>query len=124
MHERVIGDLVSPTVVLVLGRELAVGQQVSNLEVRRLLRELLDRIAAIPQNALVAVDEGNGTAARGGIDEAGVVNGKPGGVFSLADLADVVCPDGAVGDGYVVFLAGAVVSDGQALAGRGGMCAA
>jgi hypothetical protein len=42
-----------------VGRRLAVEQQPGDLEVRAVLRELLDRVAAIAQDALVAVDEGD-----------------------------------------------------------------
>jgi hypothetical protein len=42
---------------LVGGRELFVDQQVRDLEKRALLGELLDRVPAIAQDALLAVDE-------------------------------------------------------------------
>ena len=46
-----------PLVELRLGRQLAVDQQVGDLEVGGLLGELLDRIAAVLEDALVAVDD-------------------------------------------------------------------
>ena len=46
-------------VELRLRRQLAVDQQVRDLEVGRLLGELLDRVAAVLEDALVAVDEGD-----------------------------------------------------------------
>ena len=59
VHERVVGDLVHPRVVLVLGGQLAVDEQVGHLEEVRLLRQLLDRVAAVLEDPLVAVDEGD-----------------------------------------------------------------
>jgi len=54
-----------------LGRQLTVKQQVAGLEEVASLRQLLDRIAAIFQDAGIAVDIGDlGLAAGGG--------GKPG----------------------------------------------
>ena len=47
VHERVDRDLVRPLVELRLRRQLAVDEQVGDLEVGRLLGELLDRIAAV-----------------------------------------------------------------------------
>ncbi len=58
MHHRVIGDGVIEIRHLFGRRQLAVQQQVADFEKGRLLRELIDRIAAIEQNSLVAVYEG------------------------------------------------------------------
>ena len=113
VHERVVGDLVHPGLVLRLGRQLAVDQQVGDLEEVRLLGQLLDRVAAVLQDALVAVDEGDRAAAGGGVDEAGVVDREAGVVVAGLDLAEVGGLDGAVDDRDVVLLAGAVVADGE-----------
>ena len=51
-------------------RQLAVDQQVADLDEGRLLGELVDRVTAVAQNAGVAVDVGDGTLAGGGVDEA------------------------------------------------------
>ena len=48
-----------PLVELRLRRQLAVDEQVGDLEVGRLLGELLDRVAAVLEDALVAVDVGD-----------------------------------------------------------------
>ena len=53
-------------------RQLAVDQQVAHLEEAALLGELLDRVAAVAQDAGVAVDVGDRGRRRGGVDEAGV----------------------------------------------------
>ena len=113
VHERVVGDLVHPGVVLVLGRQGAVDQQVGDLEEVGLLGQLLDRVAPVLQDALLAVDVGHGAAARGGVDEAGVVDGQAGLVVGGLDLPDVGGLDGAVEDRDVVLLSGAVVTDGE-----------
>ena len=113
VHERVERDLVHPLLVLVLGGQLAVDEQVGDLEVCRRLGQLLDRVAAVLEDALLAVDEGDGAAARRGVREAGVVHGDARLVVGLADLADVGRVDGAVGDGQLVLVAGAVVAHGE-----------
>ena len=97
----------------VLGRQLAVDQQVGDLEEGGLLGQLLDGVAAVLQDALVAVDVGDGAAAGGGVDEAGVVDRQAGLRPRRTDLAQVGGLDGAVGDRDVVLLAGAVVADGE-----------
>jgi hypothetical protein len=74
---------------------------------------LLDGVAAVLQDPLLAVDERDRALAGGGVHEAGVVDGEAGLVLVGADLADVGGPDGAVGDRDVVLLAGAVVAYGE-----------
>ena len=58
--------------------QLAVDQQVADLDERRLLGELVDRNAAVTQDAGVAVDVGDGALASGGVDEAVVERGEAG----------------------------------------------
>ena len=115
VQERVVGDLVHPRVVLVLGRQLAVDEQVGDLEEVRLLRQLLDRVAAVLEDPLLAVDEGHRALARGGVDEPGVVGREARGVLVDPDLAQVGGLDVAVADGDLVVLARPVVVDGQGL---------
>ena len=112
VHERVVGDVVHPGLVLGLGRQLAVDQQVGDLEEGRLLRQLLDRVAAVLQDPLVAVDERDRALARGGVHEAGVVDGQRGAVTVL-DLSEIRALHRTLLDRYVVLLAGAVVPDGE-----------
>ncbi len=118
VHERVIGHVVRPGLVLRLVRQLAVHQQVGHLEVVRLLGELLDRVAAVLQDALVTVDEGDRRAAGGGVDEAGVVGGQATVAVGCTDLFEIGGTDGAIGDGKVEVLAGPVVPDGERLFGH------
>ena len=113
VDERVVGDLVHPRVVLGLGRQRAVVEEVGHLEEVRLLGQLLDGVAAVLEDPLLAVDVGDGAAARGGVDEAGVVDGQPGLVVVGPDLPEVGGLDGAVEDRDVVLLSGAVVTDGE-----------
>ena len=56
VDEGVIGDAEHPLVKLSLRRQLTVQQQVGDLEKGRVLGQLLDGIAAVLENALVAVD--------------------------------------------------------------------
>jgi hypothetical protein len=58
---------------LALAGQLAVDEQVRDLDERRLLGELLDRVAPVAQDPGVAVDVRDGALARRGVDEAGVV---------------------------------------------------
>ena len=63
VQHRVEGDLANPGLELRLGRQFAEQDQVGGFEEVALFGELLDGVAAIEQDALVAVDEGNGAAA-------------------------------------------------------------
>ena len=59
MHHGVHGDGAVEVLHLLLVRQLAVEQQVADLQEARMRGQLVDRIAAIEQHALVAVDEGD-----------------------------------------------------------------
>ena len=85
----VVGHTVHELVELGLLRQLAVQDQVGDLEERAVLGQILDRVAAMQQDALVAVDEGDLRAAAGGRGEAGVVGEHPGLAVELADVDDV-----------------------------------
>ena len=77
VDEGVVRDLVDPLVELGLVRQLAVQQQVGDFEVGRLLGELFDRIAAIAEDAFVAVDEVIDDLAFGGRTKGGIVEPDP-----------------------------------------------
>ena len=65
-------DVVVPFALLRQGRQLALQQQIAHLQEVALLRQLLDRVAAVQQHALVAVDVGDGgLAARRGHEARG-----------------------------------------------------
>src|SRR3546814_7271188 len=68
-----MGDVVLERGEFGLVRQLAVHQQVGDLEEVRVSGQLFDRVAAIQQHALVAVDVGDGRFARGGGAETRVV---------------------------------------------------
>ena len=89
VHERVDRDLVDPLLELGLGRQLAVDQQVGDLEVGRVLAQLLDRVAAVLEDARVAVDVGDRAAARRRVHERRVVGHQPEFVVVDLDLAQV-----------------------------------
>ena len=57
VEHRVVAQRLEPALVLQLRRQLAVDQQVGNLEEAALLGEILDGVAAIAQDAPFTVDE-------------------------------------------------------------------
>ncbi len=113
VDEGVVGDVVDPAIELGPGRQLAEDQQVGDLEEGRLFAELLDRVAAVFEDAGVAVDVGDRGAAGGGVGEGRVVGQHAEFVLVDLDLAKVHRPHGAVGDRQLVGLTGAVVGDGE-----------
>ncbi len=94
-------------------RQLAVDQQVGDLEVARVLAQLLDRVAAVLEDAGVTIDVGDRAAARGRVHERRVVGHQPEFVLLDLDLAQVHGAHGAVGDGHLVGAPGAGVGDEQ-----------
>jgi hypothetical protein len=62
VQERVLGNGVVPALQLLLGRQLAEDNQIGDLEIVAVFGQLLDGIAAILKNALVAVDVGDGAS--------------------------------------------------------------
>src|SRR5215467_2090368 len=97
----VMRDVVHPVLHLLAGGQLAVEEEVGNLEVAGALGELLDGISAVAQ-------------------EGGVVREEPEVVGADAELAEIHGADGAVDDGQVRGLAGAVVGDRHCARGHGG----
>src|SRR5712691_1569005 len=114
---RVVGDLPRPLVERLPGRQLASEEEIRDLEERRLLGELLDRIAAIPEDPLVAVDEGDRAPGGRRVHEGRVVGEEPEVVGPRPDLTQVHRSNRAVGDRQLVGLAGAVVQDRQGFLG-------
>ena len=78
VEEGVVDDVEGPLVELGLVRQLAVEQQVGHLEVGRVLGQLLDGVAAVAQDAGVAVEVGDGRRAGRGREEGGVVEPQVG----------------------------------------------
>ena len=119
VDEGVVGDLVDPLVQLVLRGQLAVDQEVGDLEVGRLLAQLVDRVAAVLEHPGLAVDVGDVAAAAGRVGEGRVVGHEAEVVLVDLHPAEVHGLHRAVGDLDLVLLAGAVVGDGQAVLRRG-----
>ena len=89
VHHRVPVDAVVEVGLLRRGRQFAVEQQVAGLQKVAVLGELFDRIAAIEQNAFVAVDVGDlGLAARGR-RKARIVGEHPALAVELRNVDDV-----------------------------------
>jgi hypothetical protein len=102
-----------------LRRELALAKQPRDFEEVRLLGELLDRVPAVAQDPLVAVDERDRRAARGGVHERRVVAHEAEVVGIDLDLLQVGGADRLVGDRDGVDLPGARVLDLEMVARRG-----
>ena len=99
--------------------QLAVAQQPRDFEKGRLFGELFDRIAAIAENSLVAVDERDRALARCRVHERGIVRHQPEFFGRRLDLAKVhrarrrVTFDAALYDLNGVVLVGARILDVQ-----------
>ena len=91
-------QLIGEGLQLLGARALAVDQQVGHFDVARLFRQLLDRVAAIQQHALVAVDVSDGGLAAGRRGEAGIVGEEPRFLGQLRDV-DAVVAKGGFDDG-------------------------
>ena len=63
MYRHVADDFVFPTVQHLSRRQLAMENQPTGFQRSRMLRQLLDGIAAIAQNSLVAIDISDAAAA-------------------------------------------------------------
>jgi len=72
VNDGVVLDGVDELGFLLGGRQFAVQQQIAGFEVVGFFRQLLDRVATMQQDALVAIDVGDLGLARGGRHEAGI----------------------------------------------------
>ncbi len=113
VNERVMRDVVRPFVQLRFRGQLAVKNQVGGLEIRAFLRELFDRISAIAQNSLVAVDVSDLAGARRRVCERRIVAHHAEIGFVHFDLAQIDRANRVVLDGNFVLAAGAIVGNGQ-----------
>ncbi len=111
VDDRVVRHLEHPRVQLGRRGQLPVEQEVSGLEERTLLRELLDRVAAVAEDPLVAVDIGDGAATGRRVHERRVVGHQPEIVLRRLDLPEIGGADGPVLNRELVALPGAVVDD-------------
>ena len=113
VQHRVERDLARPLIELRRGRQLAEHDEIRCLEIGRPLRELLDRVAAVHQDAAIAVDVGDRAAAEGRVHEGRVECRQPVIVLACLDLPQIGRADRAVIDGNLVLLPGAIVRDGE-----------
>ncbi len=116
VHEGVGRDVEHPRLELVLLGQLPEDQQVGDLQVAAVLAQLLDRDAAVPQLALVAVDPGDRAAAGGRVQERRVIRHQAEVVLGHLDLPQLGRADRAVLDRQLVLAAGALVRDAQDVA--------
>ncbi len=108
VHHGVERDVADELLLLRLGRQLALHQQVADLHEVALLGQLGDVVAAVEQDALVAVDVGDLGAARAGRGEARIVGEHVRSPYILR-MSTRRGPDRAVDDGKFVGFAGFVI---------------
>src|SRR5437588_12170581 len=118
VNKGVVRDVVGPILQLRGRRQFSVQEQVSRFQIGALLREILDGIAAITQDAGVAVDVSHAADAGSRVVEGRVIAHQAEFFGVDFDLAKVGSPDGPVSDGDFVGFAGAIVDDGKRFAGR------
>src|SRR5207237_7862948 len=68
-----MGDGPNPFAGLIRIGQLAVDQEISHLQETASLRQFLDWVTPVAQNAALAIDVGDGAAAAGGVEECWVV---------------------------------------------------
>jgi hypothetical protein len=111
VQQRVVRDLVEPFLALRFRRQFAVDQEVGDVEEGGVLGQLLDRVAAVAEDALLAVDVGDRAPAARRIQEGRVVADDAGGGAIARDLLQVGRLDRPVLQGDVIAPAGSVVDD-------------
>ena len=89
VHHGVARDGGAELLELALVRQLAVQQEVADLDEVRFRGQLLDGVAAVEQHALVAVDVGDARGAVGGRGEARIVGEAAGVAVEPADVDHV-----------------------------------
>ena len=112
VNEGVVRDVIRPLLELRAGGQFAVQNQIGRFEISALLGQLLDRIAAVSQDAFVAVDEGDLALTQGRVVEGRVVAHHPEIVGLHLDLAQIDGADRVVLDRNFVGLSRAVIGDG------------
>ncbi len=88
VHHGVARHAIVEIGLLARRRQLAVKQEMAGLEEVAMLGQLLDRVAAIEQHALVTIDIGDLRLAARRRGEAGVVGEHPGLRIELRDVDD------------------------------------
>jgi len=118
VDEGVMGDVPGPVFQLSFSWQLAVQEQVSDLEIGTLLGQFFNRKSAVLENAFVAVDERDAAFARSGVHERRVVSHQAKVIVRDFDLAQVECFDRLVLDGNFVLLSRAIICDRQCVGGH------
>src|SRR6266566_531247 len=119
VDESVMRDVVGPILQLRRRGQFTMQEQIRGFQIGAFFREVFDGIAAVTQDAGVAIDVGNLADAGGGVVEGRVIAHHPEFFGVDFDLAEVGGTDGIVRDGDLVGFAGAVVDDGKRFAERG-----
>src|SRR5438105_2029382 len=110
-----MGDGPNPFAGLIRIGQLAVDQEISHLQETASLRQFLDWVTPVAQNAALAIDVGDGAAAAGGVEECWVVAHHAGPGPVRRDLLEFGGRDRAVPNGNLVAAAGAIIDDGKRL---------
>ncbi len=86
VQHRVIANVFAKTFRLVASRQFAVNQQVSGFQKVAILGEDLDRVSAVPQHAVFAVEERDRTAGAAGVDVRFIERDRTGCGSQIADV--------------------------------------
>jgi len=89
VHHRVLHDAVVERAILLTAGKFAVKQQVAGLDEVAVLGKLVDRVSAIEQDALVAVDKRDLRLAARGRGEARVVGKAAGVLIERVDVDEI-----------------------------------
>jgi hypothetical protein len=91
----VVGDFGHPILELGRGGQFSEQDEIGHFEERALLGQLLDGVAPVAQDTLVAIDEGDGATARRRVHESRVIGHEPevvGAGFEFAQVHGTNCP--------------------------------
>ncbi len=113
MQHGVVRDVMDPTFQFICSGQFAEQKQPRNFEIRAVLGQHVDGIAAVAQDSFIAVDVSDGASTGSGIHEGGVVGHQAEIVGSGFDLAKIHRADGSVFDRNGVVFSGTVVGDRQ-----------
>src|ERR1700737_437944 len=113
VEERVMGDRVHPVATLSGIGQVAVYQEVGDLEEAAAFGQLLDRIAAVAEDAALAIDEGDRAPTTRRVEEGGIIAEQARAGPIGGDLLEVGGGDRTVADRDLVATTGSVVRDGQ-----------
>src|SRR3712207_1974285 len=115
----VVRDLIDPPIVLVLGRQVPVDQEVRHLQIGRSLAELLDGDAPVLQDALLPIYVGDRAPATRRVRVARVVGHQAEVVLVDLDLPEAHRTDRALLYLYIIAPARAIVLYSEALSASG-----